>query len=144
MKAFIISSFLCLLATKLHATPTSNARQFQAQLTFEGAPPAAAFYTLSVPTDGSLFTICTQRALSPNFSPCPNINVLSHLLVSRICMYLTSTITADPLSVSHISSEGGASCTLFGIDGSTTTVVCANTVDVGPPQTQVSGSCLAL
>ena len=59
-------------------------------------------------------------------------------------MYLTCTIIADPLSVSHISSEGGASCTLFGIDGSTTTVVGANTVDVGPPQTQVSGSCLAL
>ena len=50
----------------------------------------------------------------------------------------------NPLSISHIKSEGGATCTFFGIDGSVTTVVGAQTVDVGPPQTQVSGSCLAL
>ncbi|KAF6230585.1 hypothetical protein HO173_011122 [Letharia columbiana] len=108
MKAFTISTFLFLLASQLHAAPSSSARQFQAQLTFQGAPPAAAFFTLSVPTDGSVFEI------------------------------------SNVLSVSHISSAGGASCTLFGIDGSTTTVVGADTVDVGPPQTQVSGSCLAL
>ncbi|KUJ08296.1 uncharacterized protein LY89DRAFT_725197 [Mollisia scopiformis] len=50
----------------------------------------------------------------------------------------------NPLSVSKISLEGGASCGIKGIDGSETVVVGANTVDVGPPQTQVSGSCLAL
>ncbi|KAK4691685.1 hypothetical protein P7C71_g5365, partial [Lecanoromycetidae sp. Uapishka_2] len=56
-----------------------------------------------------------------------------------------STFTIDnDLSVSRISSAGGASCTFFGVDGSTTTVVGANTVDVGPPQTQVSGACSAL
>ena len=54
------------------------------------------------------------------------------------------TFAANPLSVSQISSEGGASCGLFGVDGSETTVVGANTVDVSPPQSQVSGSCLAL
>jgi len=47
----------------------------------------------------------------------------------------------NPLSISHISSNGGAICTFFGIDGSETTVVGATTVDVGPPQTQVSGIC---
>ncbi len=62
-----------------------------------------------------------------------------------VCNCLTrTTIAANPLSISHISSAGGASCTLFGVDGSKTTVVGADTVDVGPPQTQVSGSCLAL
>ena len=53
-------------------------------------------------------------------------------------------ITANPLSISYIESAGGATCTFFGIDGSQTTVVGAQTVPVGPPQTQVSGSCLAL
>ncbi|MCJ1418758.1 hypothetical protein MMC32_005109 [Xylographa parallela] len=51
---------------------------------------------------------------------------------------------SNPLSVSSISSEGGASCSFFGIDGSSTTVVGANSAVVGPPQTQTSGSCLAL
>ncbi|KAL6716791.1 hypothetical protein ACLMJK_004703 [Lecanora helva] len=47
----------------------------------------------------------------------------------------------NPLSVSHISSVGGAICTITGLDGSTTTIVGEQTVDVGPPQTQVRGSC---
>lgn len=59
MKSFAISTLLFLLATNLNAAPTSNARQFEAQLTFEGAPPDVAYFTLSVPTDGSVFTICT-------------------------------------------------------------------------------------
>lgn len=62
MKAFAISTFLFLLAAKLNAAPTSTARQFEAQLTFEGAPPEVAFYTLSAPTDGSVFQICTYPA----------------------------------------------------------------------------------
>ena len=60
----------------------------------------------------------------------------------RAC--LTYTIAGNPLSVSHIESQGGATCTIIGIDGSVTTVVGATTVDVGPPQTQVSGTCRAL
>lgn len=108
MKLLTILTTLFLLATDLHAAPTFNTRQFQAQLTLQGAPPSAAFYTLSVPTDNSVFTI------------------------------------SNPLSISHIVLAGGASCTLFGSEGSSTTVVGANTVDVGPPQPQVSGSCSAL
>jgi len=51
----------------------------------------------------------------------------------------------NPLSISTISSQGGATCTFFGIDGSQTTVVGAETdVPVGPPQTQISGVCDAL
>ncbi|PMD32965.1 hypothetical protein L207DRAFT_608739 [Hyaloscypha variabilis F] len=49
----------------------------------------------------------------------------------------------NALSISHIQSDGGATCTFYGVDGSQTTVVGAQTVDVGPPQTQTSGSCLA-
>lgn len=70
MKAFAISTFLFLLAAKLNAAPTSTARQFEAQLTFEGAPPEVAFFNLSVPTDGSVFQICTYPAPHlPNHPP---------------------------------------------------------------------------
>ena len=57
MKVFAISTFLFLLAAKLDAAPTSDARNFQAQLTFQGAPPDVAYYTVSAPTDGSVFKI---------------------------------------------------------------------------------------
>ncbi|MCJ1396618.1 hypothetical protein MMC18_009509 [Xylographa bjoerkii] len=50
----------------------------------------------------------------------------------------------NPLSISHIMSQGGASCTFFGINDSVTSVYGAQTVDVGPPQTQLSGTCWAL
>jgi hypothetical protein len=56
---------------------------------------------------------------------------------------LMGHITANPLSISHIVSAGGATCTFHGIDGSVTTTVGTQTVDVGPPQTQISGSCSA-
>lgn len=49
----------------------------------------------------------------------------------------------ERLSVSHIKSEGGATCTFYGTEGSVTTVVGAQTVDVGPPQPQASGVCRA-
>lgn len=55
-----------------------------------------------------------------------------------------TTSAANDLSVSYISSEGGASCSSVGIDESETIVVGANTVPVGPLQTQISASCLAL
>jgi hypothetical protein len=45
------------------------------------------------------------------------------------------------LSFSSITSAGGAECTFYGIDGSVTEVDGAETVDIGPPQTQVSGTC---
>jgi len=51
---------------------------------------------------------------------------------------------SNVLSISHISSPGGASCTFYGIDGSVTKVTGTELVDVGPPQTQISGSCWAI
>jgi len=52
----------------------------------------------------------------------------------------------NPLSVSQIrisddSGPGGIVCTFFGIDGSETVVPGGETVDVGPPQAQVSATC---
>lgn len=48
------------------------------------------------------------------------------------------------LSISHISSaDASVQCTFHGIDNSVTTVSGAELVDVGPPQTQISGSCSA-
>ncbi|RAK95958.1 uncharacterized protein BO80DRAFT_367574 [Aspergillus ibericus CBS 121593] len=53
-----------------------------------------------------------------------------------------STSITNPLSISHIiSGTNGVHCTFNGIDHSVTTVSGAQTVDVGPPQTQVSGAC---
>ncbi|KAJ5770449.1 uncharacterized protein N7511_002500 [Penicillium nucicola] len=50
----------------------------------------------------------------------------------------------NPLSISHISSNtAGIQCTFNGIDKSVTTVTGHELVDVGPPQTQLSGSCQA-
>ncbi|MCJ1456513.1 hypothetical protein MMC28_006874 [Mycoblastus sanguinarius] len=49
----------------------------------------------------------------------------------------------NALSVSTITSAGGAVCTIYGADGSATTIVGSQTVNVGPPQTQVSGACSA-
>ncbi|OJJ04875.1 hypothetical protein ASPVEDRAFT_153196 [Aspergillus versicolor CBS 583.65] len=55
-----------------------------------------------------------------------------------------STI-GESLSVSHISSStGGVKCTFYGVDGSNTVVEGAQTVDVGPPQTQSAGHCAHL
>ncbi|KAF6239179.1 hypothetical protein HO173_002440 [Letharia columbiana] len=47
----------------------------------------------------------------------------------------------NSLSVSQISSAGGAICSFFGVDGSDTFIHGGETVDVGPPQVQVSGVC---
>ncbi|RAH63880.1 uncharacterized protein BO66DRAFT_362206 [Aspergillus aculeatinus CBS 121060] len=56
----------------------------------------------------------------------------------------TSTAITNPLSISHIvSGTGNVRCTFNGIDHSVTTVSGVQTVDVGPPQTQVNGACTA-
>ncbi|KAJ5788749.1 hypothetical protein N7457_003739 [Penicillium paradoxum] len=48
----------------------------------------------------------------------------------------------NPLSISHIETNtDGINCVFNGIDNSVTTVTGTQQVDVGPPQTQVSGSC---
>ncbi|KAJ5093659.1 hypothetical protein N7456_009520 [Penicillium angulare] len=51
----------------------------------------------------------------------------------------------NPLSISHIEIDvGGFMCTFYGVDSGVTTVNGAELVDVGPPQTQVSGTCEAM
>lgn len=63
MRAFIISATVALLASLASAAPAPTTpewapetRQFQAQITFFGADSDASF-SLSVPTDGSEFSI---------------------------------------------------------------------------------------
>ncbi|KAJ5556259.1 hypothetical protein N7494_000174 [Penicillium frequentans] len=52
---------------------------------------------------------------------------------------------SNPLSISHISnSDDGVECSFTGVDNSYTVVDGAVEVDVGPPQTQVSGRCFEL
>ena len=60
MKSFLISTALSLLASQIYASPTPanvEARQFSVQVTFQGAPPEVAFYTLYIPADGTVVSI---------------------------------------------------------------------------------------
>ena len=60
MKAFTISAAIALLFAQAHTSPVApkaEARQYDAQITFQGAPPDAAFFTASIPTDGSVYYI---------------------------------------------------------------------------------------
>lgn len=92
-----------------------------AWVTFIGA--ADAQFSQGFPTDGEWVQISTS--LSPN--------------ILHPDAALTST--ANPLSISHIQSDAaGVTCVFNGIDKSVTTVS-GGLVDVGPPQTQISGSC---
>ncbi|KAK7702252.1 hypothetical protein SLS64_009830 [Diaporthe eres] len=52
--------------------------------------------------------------------------------------------TDNNLAIDTISSQGGATCTFFGVDGASVTIVGAHSATVAPPQAIQSGSCLAL
>jgi hypothetical protein len=124
MKTFSTAAFFAFVASLAAAAPTPQGSSgFEALITFQGA--AGAQFTLSFPTDSTTFAIGKFSLPSQSFN-------------------CSSGIAGNALSISHIVSEGGATCSFHGIDGSETTVVGAQTVDVGPPQTQVWGSCLAL
>lgn len=98
----------------------------QVQITFLGA--ANAQFTQSFPTNGA-----TAQISMSTFGFSVTTDRLRKL-----------TAIANPLSISHIESNtNGVSCVFNGIDHSVTTVNGAQLVDVGPPQTQVSGSCKA-
>ena len=65
MKAFTISAAVALLAAFAQAAPAPveiDARTAYVTLTFEGATPSA-YYTRSVPVDGSTFTISMSIAI---------------------------------------------------------------------------------
>jgi len=53
----------------------------------------------------------------------------------------SNLVTDNPLSISHIRTYNYASCTFKGVDGSNTVLNGPGSVDVGPPQTQISGRC---
>ena len=60
MKAFTISAAIALLFAQAHTSPIApkaEARQFDVQVTFQGAPPDVAFFTASIPADGSVYII---------------------------------------------------------------------------------------
>lgn len=129
MKTFTVTAILAIAASLVQAAPAQQTRQFEAQLTFVGA--ADGSFTLAVPTDGTVFPI--SKLLLHSSSPFSSPIVRSFKLSQ----------TANDLSVSKIASLGGATCAFDGVDGSHTVLVGAQTVDVGPPQVQVSGSCRA-
>ena len=125
MKIFAIAATALVAAVAYAApAPLEDRSSNYVSITFIAAPVE---FTKVFPTDGSVFKISTQYLLS-----LPEHHILT---VER---------TDNDLSVNLIKSEGGATCTFYGIDGSVTTVTKAETVAVGPPQTQVSGTCRAL
>ena len=121
MKTFTVTAILAIAASLVQAAPAQQTRQFEADGSF----------TLAVPTDGTVFPI--SKLLLHSSSPFSSPIVRSFKLSQ----------TANDLSVSKIASLGGATCAFDGVDGSHTVLVGAQTVDVGPPQVQVSGSCRA-
>lgn len=118
---------LALLFSAAFAAPL-EARNPKLVLTFQGATPEAS-YTVEPPSDGTLFAISTLS--SPPFS------------TSFAKFYLNVSADHPEISVSHITLFGAGQCTIDGVDGSKTTVRISQTVDVGPPQVQVSGTCNA-
>lgn len=105
-----------------------KARQFfEAGITFIGAGPDPPTYFQLFPTDENLHTISKLPVFRQTYD---------YLMNSRL-----TSLTDSNLSVSQISSAGGAICSFFGIDGSDTFVHGEETVDVGPPQVQISGVC---
>ncbi|KAI9729352.1 MAG: hypothetical protein M1834_006875 [Cirrosporium novae-zelandiae] len=108
MKTLTISAAVAFLAAIASAAPAPAPVQRRdtayASVTFEGAPPDDAYFTMSIP------------------------------------VYSSTSIT-NSLSISHISVGTGAGCYFSGIDGGSTVVHSGQTIDVGPPQTQVSAYC---
>ena len=131
-----VATAFAILAAVAQAAPTVAPRQFAAQVTFKGAAsetdPGAQF-TQAFPRDGTIVPIGSLPILSSAFRS-RLVGVSKPLLTLNI---------VNPLSVSKIQSLGGAICTFYGKDGSVTTTVGAQTVDVGPPQTQNFGFCRA-
>ncbi|KAL8714779.1 MAG: hypothetical protein Q9220_001292, partial [cf. Caloplaca sp. 1 TL-2023] len=132
MRTFTISAALLLLTSLVSTAPVATqpeTRQFDAFITFYGAD-TDAYYTRIWTADGSSMVICQSLYFE-----------------SPLCSFGTDGgggCADNPLSISHIGSAGGATCSFFGVDGSETRVVGAQVVDVGPPQVQVSGYCVAL
>ena len=166
MKAFTICTAVALFALA-HAAPLeAKPRQFLTDVIFQGAPPEDAFFTQSFPVDGTviiigMFTFSSCFLLLPLLTslPFPSLPTSFQVSASASAAYPSARRQSpsspffhpelpsnpqnsdDPLSISHIEVVDGVFCTFNGIDGSITVVQGPDTVDVGPPQTQVSGQC---
>ncbi|KAI4171710.1 MAG: hypothetical protein LQ346_008717 [Caloplaca aetnensis] len=119
--SFAISALSAPMSSKI-----SVRQAFVPKLTFIGVD-YRDYYYIDAPGDGTLVKISM------------NPSVLSPLHILPVFLALLKYhIGSNPLSVSSISLGGGALCTAFGVDGSTTTLTGTMTVPVGPPQRQVS------
>ena len=163
MKTTIISLALSVLLPLSSAAPSSNplsARQTNGVL-FQGAA-GASFVINNVPQDNTIFNISTsihphspQSYQSPINGTCLAFpRPLDELFIQtpdpphcteKLANPSSPLLTANPLSISYISTTVPAVCTFHGIDGSSVTVVGddGQNVAVGPPQTQLWGACLA-
>lgn len=86
-------------------------------------------YTISAPTDTTVF----YTGRSPLSWGYPGISY------SRANRHADSSLAVDQVCL-----DGGATCTVEGVDGAKVTIVGAHCVTVAPPQAIVWGSCLAL
>lgn len=103
------------------STPGSTGGD-QVHVTFLGA--ANAQFTQSFPSNGE------------------SVKIGMSIYIFRYKQTKTLISIVNPLSISHIQTDTkGVTCVFNGIDHSVTTVIGTQLVDVGPPQTQVSGSC---
>ena len=104
---------------------------------FIGAGPNPPEYDLNVACDGSTFF--TSMLLSSEPFDCLDISFGNITIGTENADMLLD----NALSISHIHSDvpNDCACTFSGIDGSVTSTVGVDDVDVGPPQTQVSGVC---
>lgn len=94
----------------------------QVHVTFIGA--ADAQFTQSFPSSGEW------------------VQISMSIYIFRNAQTKTLIGIANPLSISHIQTgTEGVTCVFNGVDNSVTTVIGTQLVDVGPPQTQISGSC---
>ena len=152
MKSFAIGLTLLELASISYAAPGSTrvrARQAAEDvITFQGAGPNPPSYTETIPNDCSLFEISTSQLsqsikyLHTSAYSLANIHFQSPCTI-RGEFVMTDLRTDNALSISHIisASTNPGTCTFFGVDGSVTTVSPGAEVNVGPPQTQLSGRC---
>lgn len=148
-----------LLASILSLTTTAAPSPLEARqgagpvVTFSGAGPNPPTYTLTPPFRGENITISKSSiSIFSDLLPCCSCRLPGHILEpSRMSLCpreliprLTGPHPANPLSVSHISVDQTLGvCSFQGIDGGREFIVGAGSVDVGPPQTQVSLRCCA-
>lgn len=128
MKLSIIS-FIAALAAVTTASPVPDSKHASAHITFIGA--ADGEFTQNFKTDGS-----SQKISMFAFYCLPTVKI-------ELSRNGTDCL-ANPLSISKISAPSGVTCAFLGVDGQVTTVDGPSTVDVGPPQTQVTGTCHAV